>query len=198
LSGSFEEQLAVFLDSFTDYWVSGLEDPLFQDIHISALLRVGKDALPRLQAYLSAQAQLERDLVSDLKKHYEDKKKLETKYRKIVTSPTNPPWTGSNANANALTLCLSKMEAADLVLVKQWGGSPDAVTGFSNPQGCPSRTGVEGVLRVLESMGAATVIPLLEELVAQAESIQRKGLLNGYCSVFTMIKKALRKIRERE
>ena len=130
MSGSFEEQLTVFLDSVTDYWVSGLEDPLYQDIHISALLRVGKDALPRLQAYLSAQAQLERDLVNDLKKYYEDKKELETKYRKIKTSPTNPPWTGSNANADALSLCHSKMEATDLVFVKRWGGSPDAVTGF--------------------------------------------------------------------
>ena len=51
---------------------------------------------------------------------------------------------------------------------------------------------------VLESMGAATVIPLLEELVAQAENIQRMALLNGYCSVFTMVKKSLRRIQEIE
>ena len=191
-----EDQLKSLSDSLTDMWIAGLENSVFQDIHVSALIRMGEDAIPRLQFYLTSQAELERELVADLEKYYMDKRELEMEYKEIVTSPTVPQWRGSNENADALTLNISKMEAIDLIFVKRWGGSPDAITGFSNPEGCPSRTGVAGALWVLESIRSPIVIPLLKELVEQAESIERKSLLNGYCSVFTMVHKSLRRIEE--
>jgi hypothetical protein len=89
------------------------------------------------------------------------------------------------------------MEANDLVFIKRWGGSPDAVTGFSNPEGCPSRTGVSGALWAVESIGSPIIIPLLENLAEQANSIQRMVFPNGYCSVFTLVQTSLKKIKER-
>ena len=72
-----EDQLKSLSDSLTDMWIAGLENSVFQDIHVSALIRMGEEAIPRLQFYLTSQAELERDLVADLEKYYTDKRELE-------------------------------------------------------------------------------------------------------------------------
>ncbi len=182
------------MDILAHMWISLLNEPLFQDHGVTALVRMGEDAVPRLMTYLSGQAELERELVSDLERYFQEKETFEKEYRKIVTSETVPQWTGSTENADALALCESKLEANDLVFVKRWGGSPDAVAGFSSTKECPSRTGVEAALLALESIGSKRVMPFLQELADQFENVQRMSFSNGYSSVFALVPKLLRRI----
>jgi len=197
LSGFNEEKLAEELqsltDSFIDYSISHLDSSILQDKYVVCLVRIGRPAIPKLKYYLNSQAELEKELVLDLIRYYGERGEITNKHHKQSPLSSIVPETRDDVNAPIINQ--DNKENINTAFFKRWGGYPNSITGFSNPNRCPNRVGVQGALWALEILGKIEVVSFLQGFVEHSKMIEELNLPNGYWSVFTLTQKYIQSVK---
>jgi hypothetical protein len=172
-----------------------LDCNLIQNSQANMLYRLGDEAIPGLKKYLTQQVVLEKNLVKSLLIYWNNKNRLEKKYRSILASRTEPQYLGSNLIANKLSDCIKKMEENHLIFVKKWRNDPSNFLDYYKPRKGPETNGVDMALKIFEMIGNPKIIPFLLELIDHEKEIKKNNLLTSYQSVFKSAKKTLQNLK---